>query len=335
MSTEPALVAPVQQDITKLETWVLHDGRTGHFNQSMGVAAALGIKTPQVVELKPKPGHGLLRVLWPPLAWQIPPGPYPDLLIATGWQASYIARAIKRRSPATFAVQMMRPSGRLQEYDVVAMPRHNHPPALDHVVATIGAPNRITPARLKQEAARWEKRLAGCPAPRLAVLVGGEAQRFHFGLPEARQLVEEVRTFAEKYGLSLLVTVSRRTGAEVTNYLRNALLASDVPHYFWSGDDPDQRDNPYIAYLEMADAVVVTAESVSMTSEACTAGKPVYVWGLERLKRKKFQRYYDVLLQQKRVAPFTGRLSLRPPQNPLSDTAQVAGFIRGRLARRP
>jgi hypothetical protein len=334
MSTEPALVAPIQQDISKLETWVLHDGRTGHFNQSMGVAAALGIKNPRVVELQPRPGHRLLRLLWPRLAWHIPPGPDPELLIAAGWQASHVARAIKRRSPRTFAVQMMRPSGRLRDYDVVAIPRHNNPPALDHVVATIGAPNRMTPARLKQEAARWEKRLAHCPAPRLAVLVGGEAQRFRFGLAEARQLVADVLTFAEKYKFSLLVTVSRRTGPEVTNYLRHALLAAGLPHYFWSGSDPDQRDNPYAAYLEMADAVVVTAESVSMTSEACTAGKPVYVWGLPRLKRKKFQRYYDVLLQQRRVAPFTGERTLHPPRHPLADTAQVAGFIRGRLAQR-
>ncbi|KAF9585977.1 hypothetical protein BGW38_010708 [Lunasporangiospora selenospora] len=52
-------------------------------------------------------------------------------------------------------------------------------------------------------------------------------------------------------------------------------------------------NNPYEAMLALADKIVVTADSVAMTSEALAAGKPVYILGggLARGKLKVFHRY--------------------------------------------
>ena len=47
-------------------------------------------------------------------------------------------------------------------------------------------------------------------------------------------------------------------------------------HVFrWRSGAPD---NPYWGYLALADAFVVTGDSISMLAEACATGKPVFVF---------------------------------------------------------
>src|SRR3546814_5644221 len=51
----------------------------------------------------------------------------------------------------------------------------------------------------------------------------------------------------------------------------------------WSSDvcSSDLGENPYFAYLGLADAILVTADSVNMVCEAASTGKPVYVIDLD------------------------------------------------------
>ena len=40
------------------------------------------------------------------------------------------------------------------------------------------------------------------------------------------------------------------------------------------------NDNPYFAFLGLADTIVVTGDSMSMLAEACATRKPVYIFDL-------------------------------------------------------
>jgi mitochondrial fission protein ELM1 len=42
----------------------------------------------------------------------------------------------------------------------------------------------------------------------------------------------------------------------------------------WTGGG----ENPYPSFLAHADVLIVTADSINMTSEACATGRPVYVF---------------------------------------------------------
>lgn len=59
-----------------------------------------------------------------------------------------------------------------------------------------------------------------------------------------------------------------------------------MPHVLWTGEGP----NPYYAFLGLAEAILVTADSVNMVSEACGTGKPVHIIPLEGGSRK-FRRF--------------------------------------------
>ena len=51
----------------------------------------------------------------------------------------------------------------------------------------------------------------------------------------------------------------------------------DVPSFFYRWHVSDTR-NPYLAYLGLADSFVVTAESMSMLTEAAATGKPLHIY---------------------------------------------------------
>ena len=146
--------------------WVLTDDVVGHANQSLGVAEALGL--PFVTqELRYEPWAilpGALGPVWmlgevvehqlglqaASRALLVPP--WPDLIIATGRRLGAVARWIKHIAAeshhVTRIVQIMDPVQGRADFDLIAAPRHDQAEARDNLVETIGAPNRITPARL-------------------------------------------------------------------------------------------------------------------------------------------------------------------------------------------
>jgi uncharacterized protein len=326
------------QDIAKARVLILSDGRTGAQNRSLGVAEMLGIKDPEVVTMTPKYSSKLLRLL--PVSWLYEDydrlvrdvRDY-DVVITAGYQISRVLSALKKNDPRLFAVVLMRPAGRAKHFDVVAVEQHDRYPAANNVVVTLGAPNRITRDKLALEADRWRKRLSHVRGTKVALLVGGTSKRGRFGVEDARTLIRELATVFKENGSGLLVTTSRRTGKDVTDALESTLKTSGIEYFMWSPEEGG-RDNPYLAYLALADAVVVTADSVSMVSEAASAGKPVYLWGDEKALPRKLKDYYTSMIKQGRVRWWQGKFTLRPPAAGLMDTMMVAGFVRSKWMKR-
>ncbi|MGB7931407.1 MAG: ELM1/GtrOC1 family putative glycosyltransferase, partial [Gammaproteobacteria bacterium] len=83
---------------------------------------------------------------------------------------------------------------------------------------------------------------------------------------------------ARAQGGSLLVTTSARTAPSAVEAL-SAGIESPGHFYRWRRNDDD---NPYYGYLALADAIIVTADSIAMLTEACATGKPVYMFDADR-----------------------------------------------------
>ncbi len=326
-------------DIAKARVMILSDGRTGGENRSIGVVEMLGIKDPEVVTLRPKYSNKLLRMLPVSMLYdefvQLQRDVRDmDVLVGAGYQISRVLKALKQHNPRLFTVALMRPAGKPSDYNVVAVEQHDSYKQADNVVVTLGAPNRITRDKLAQEGDRWARRLAHVRGYKIAMLIGGASKHGKFDEAAAKEMVDAIVKPLKGNEAGVLVTTSRRTGANVTAVVEKTLKDSGVPYFLWTPDDITARDNPYLAYLALADAVVVTADSVSMVSEAASAGKPVYLWGEEKAVPKKFARYYDALGKQGRARWWNGQLTLRAPAAGLMDTMMVSGFVRARWAKR-
>jgi len=317
-----------------LTCWVVTDGTPGMENQCLGLAQALEV-TPVVKRVRNRaPWRHLPPRLWlAPLTAPGPRGdrirpPWPDLLIGSGRQSVALSIAVRKASGGrTFTVQIQNPDVNLRHFDLVAAPLHDRLSG-ENVVSTRGSLHGVTPACLEAAARRFAPALAHLPRPLVAVLVGGDNKVFRLTQERTWELATRLAALCRRYGAGLAVTPSRRTGAANEALLRQGL--AQVSTVFWDGSGA----NPYLGYLALADAIVVTCDSVNMVSEACATGKPVFVFDLEG-GSGKFRRFHRRLRADGLTRPFTGTLETWD-YAPLDDTARVAAEVRRRLAaRRP
>src|SRR5260221_5899025 len=150
----------------------------------------------------------------------------------------------------------------------------------EKVLVPTGAVHRVPPARLAEAERRFAAAYAHLPHPRIAVLIGGQNRVYRFGLEKLAAIADQIAALARRHHASLLVTPSRRTGEAGEILLRERFAG--LPAAIWDGSG----DNPYFAYLALADAILVTEDSVSMVTEATATGKPVHVISLAGGSRK-------------------------------------------------
>lgn len=316
--------------IADANVWLLTDGKAGHANQCLGLAAALGVE-PQTKRVAPRfPWSKLPPQLWlNPLRAADPDrdqlvAPWPDVVIAAGRQTVAPSLAIKSASGGqTFCVQIQDPVSARGRFDVIAAPRHDGLSG-DNVVETSGALTGITEKLLQSAKERFADTLATLPRPLVAVLVGGSNGQYRMTEASTMALAEGLKRLAMDHGAGLAITASRRTGDENEARLRGGLAGTSW--WFWDG----RGDNPYLGLLAHADAIVVTADSVSMVSEACSTGKPVYVAELEG-GADKFDRFHAHLRDRGMTRPFDGSLD-EWSYDALRDTELVAQEVAGRYA---
>src|SRR5262249_12425995 len=138
-----------------------------------------------------------------------------------------------------------------------------------------------------------------------------------------RQLAGELAAMIRTDGVGVAVTPSRRTDPAVTRALTETLVP--LGGYVWDGSG----DNPYFGMLALADAIVVTMDSVSMMSEAVATTAPVLLAKLPGRSRRN-RLFVEGLLRDGRVREFAGRLELWPVA-PLDDTPAAAAEMCRRL----
>ncbi len=314
--------------------WVLSDGKAGTENQCIGLAAAVGYEF-DIKRIVPRNPWRHLPARTMTLIAGSSPGrflrhegdaltpPWPDLLIASGRASVGPAVAIRRVSGGrTFTVQLQDPRVSPRLFDLVVPPQHDRVEGTN-VISTLGALNRVTPAKLDEAAGSFAEMVEHLPHPRVAVLIGGASRAYRMSDSDATNLLSGLDQLMTAEGAGLMVTASRRTSSDNAARFRTAL--QDKPAVMWDGSG----DNPYFGFLGLADAIVVTADSVSMTSEACSTGKPVYVAELS-CGSAKFEHFHATLADQAYTRPFKGTLSSEPGRR-LDETAMIANEVRRRL----
>jgi mitochondrial fission protein ELM1 len=313
--------------------WILTNGTPGMEAQGVAVAQATGMP----FKLKKVSVRGPLA--WLPARIQIwlPPKfllrsvatseplcpPWPRLIVSVGRQSVAPALAIKRLSnPSTFSVHIQDPKVSAHHFDWIAAPAHDGFSG-PNVTTTLGAVHGITPLRVAAAKERFAKLIDRLPRPRVAVLLGGNSRAFRFTLADAEKLGRSLATMARENAGSLLVTPSGRTPPEAVAVLKRAIL--EVPHLIWDGTG----ENPYLAFLGFADAIVVTSDSVNMVTEAAGTGKPVYVESLQGNSRR-IARFHAFMREAGATRPFNGRLETWS-YKPINDTELIASVIRRAL----
>jgi len=301
--------------------WLLTDDHPGNTTQSLGLVKALGWPY-EVKELHFTPlvhlhdglfgAFGATRIGLEKTRSAALTPPWPDLVITTGWRTEHVARWIKKQNQGrTRLVQMGRKGGRVADlFDLVVGCTYFRLPPHPQRIETTAPLTQVTPEQLAQAADRWHGLFGNAPRPRVALLVGGTSPFYRLDEATAQRLGKEVRTFVRRAGGSVFASTSRRTGAKATEALQRELGEFGFLHQW----QPGQRENPYLAYLALADVLVVTGESESMLAEAAATGKPLYIYPLPKRQLSPWTRFKEWIVTRAQRQKFNQRGTVRPQQ---------------------
>jgi hypothetical protein len=204
--------------------------------------------------------------------------PWPDLVISAGRRNEPICRWIQKQAKDKHVrlVHVGRPWANLDRFDLVVTTPQYRLPRRDNVLHNQTPLHRVTAERLAEESQRWAPRLEHLPKPYVAVMIGGSSGPYSFDHRAAARLARQASALATSLGGSLLISTSARTPADTIETLSEHLSAPAFL-YRWSRE---ATDNPYFAFLGLAEAIVVTGDSMSMLTEACATRKQVHIFDL-------------------------------------------------------
>ncbi len=324
--------------------WVFNDGRAGTFNQALAVAVSLNLPF-KVKDIKynalsklPNSLRGVSRLGTDrdcilDINKDIHENDFPKIIINAGRRAAPLALYIRKMSKGhTKVIQIMNPGHfHLKDFSLLVIPLHDKFKFKgDNVLRILGAPHLVSQEKLREAAADWQDKFKDLPRPYTAVIVGGSTKNRTFTSEMAEEFALMVdKLLGESDRGSLLITTSRRTGKDNAEIIDSHF---DDPKYVYKWGD--KGENPYFAFLALADRIVVTGDSVSMCSEACCTPVPVYVYDNENLITPKHRRFLDVLFEEGYAEPLIyEKASDEAPHPVLDSSALIAEAIKEKVLR--
>jgi hypothetical protein len=263
----------------------LLDGRTGNDKQTLALAEALG--KPERIKIQfnflAKLPYFILGLYWtgvkekPLLALD-----ENSVVISTGRKLARISATIKKEFGCK-AINIMYPEKEIAPmFDFLITPEHDETPPLPNLIKVVGAVTAIGPLPIKEHKGENKN---------VAVLVGNITES------EAQDLCGLLNINNANY----MITTSRRTCAKALEVIGNNI---QQPHDIYSFGS--ERPNPYYEYLDKADIIIATGDSVNMCTEASHTGKPLYIF--ETHTKNKFGKFWQKLYLLGCAKPLTGKL---------------------------
>ncbi|MCX5712831.1 MAG: ELM1/GtrOC1 family putative glycosyltransferase, partial [Candidatus Omnitrophica bacterium] len=290
---------------------IISDGKAGHLHQSQAAAALLSEALAQrrikasistvEIRLKNKLSKTILAVaaffsgkyscqgcmscLRMSLATkdcQILHHSHPDFVISCGSLGSMVNRMVSRENLSK-SITILKPAfAGLRKFDLVVMPRHDRPRRKKNVAVIEGALNLIDKnylaaqvaglVRVKGEGLSGKEKIL-C----IGLLIGGDTKNFRLSKEDISLVIAQIKQQAESINADILVTTSRRTPAEIEELVKKEFSAYPRCKLLVIANEKN-IPGTMEAILGSSDIAVVSAESISMVSEAASSGKYVIVF---------------------------------------------------------
>jgi len=293
---------------------VLDDGITGNTTQSLGIVEALNqeynlfpikLKGPSYrlpdrkgsVKLIPKIIGLLLTLKLYNLSYKIfntfsinkTPEENFSAVISTGSYLAPINLAISKKFGIKSICIMTPENVPLKKFDLLIVPSHDmlrykQLKKLKNILVTTCAPNRITEEKLRQGKEKISGMLNISDIDlKIGLIIGGNDQNYFIDKPWAEKLLKTIHNLTIQKKISCFLTTSRRTPDDVVQFFLDNTSDSLFVYKEFVGIN---KTSNYFGILGICDILLVTEDSVTMISEACSTGKPVIILGSKRKKKK-------------------------------------------------
>ncbi len=293
---------------------LLSDGKTGHLRQSQAVAALLqgllkknGIRADidtKEIGFRSSFGRRALTVcgvfsgtyscqgcmqclkgLLAKETYGYLMGKKYDYIVSCGSSLAAVNLLLSRENRAK-SITIMRPSLlSVGKFDLAVMPRHDNPPKRKNVVTTDGALNLINPEYLNMASQALAKRFGlkdGATVFSIGLLLGGDTKDFSLSRESVSEAIAQIKAVTEKLDARILVTTSRRTSGEVQRLVKGSFKGYPRAAAVVIANEENVAE-AVGGILGLSNVAVVSAESISMISEAASSGRFVVVFGSSAL----------------------------------------------------
>lgn len=325
-----------------MSVWVLVDDRIGSNNQSIAIAEQLSknyviknikyncfIKIPNFIRQNSLLGIDLKNSdnIFEDL---------PDIVICAGRRLSSLALNIKKRNNnKTFIINIMDPNLNYTKFDLVILPKHDCiNKKYENIIETYGSLNRINKDKIESEIKIWENKFINYKRSIISFIIGGDTKNYNFDLDNFKEAFENIINIVKNMDGFLCISSSRRTSQNCINIIKNTITKYkfDKNCYFYNWKDENGNNNPYYALLGVSDFIITTADSISMISESCSTGKPVYVYIPNTNLSKKHFRFYKDMLNNNYIKEFNKDTSKLEEYSytPLNEVLRVVKIIKNK-----
>ncbi len=286
------------------------DGKAGHRSQALGLYKAMQRLSKQKVTFEEVAAETLSRFnlflargnQQHPLIQQTP-----DYIFSVGSQTQLKALLLGQVFPKAKTVVLMKPKFPLAWFDYVVVPKHDGIAAEKNIIVTEGALNPIVNEKRHQP-------------KRILIALGGDSKRHKWNDAKVLEAIEKIVQDNKKS--DIILTTSRRTPKQFLTQLNTHSFAAKL-QIFPVEDTPQGW---IFEQMQLAEAVWVTEDSVSMIYEALTAGCKVGLIAIDLLKQDRISGAIDLLLQQKQVSQVTSSLHL-PKAAQFKEADRVAAIL--------
>jgi len=294
---------------------VLNDGKAGHLNQSMAVVRQLkraratqGYKIADtrvvVVDVKYKSGfsrallaaasvfatwrcHGRMGIMRSCLAaetYDTLMKTYSEFVVSCGSSLAPVNIFMSKENCARNIV-VMKPGipMSLRKFDLAVIPKHDNLLKAKNVITTDLAPNLVDDESLKRDGEKLKGSTGIGTDKAVSLFVGGGNPEFSLTAENINLALDGLTSFIGSRGVELLVTTSRRTSPAVEDILKKRLQGNPACKLLIIANERN-LDGAVSGMLALSKVAVVSEESISMISEAISAGKKVVVFKLAKKK---------------------------------------------------
>jgi len=288
--------------------WLLMSNRAGDNNQLLALARALGFPF-EAKKLKfnqrrrlPLLRNGLGAVDKRSRALIRPP--WPDLVMAVGYASVPVARHIREQTGRTRLIHVGNARANLKDFDLqITTPQYPRRAEANLLQLPFPIGNPAHGARPTPEEIEW---LSYFPRPRRLIAVGGSARHWEIDHAALQRAIGKIRRKSPRG--SLIAVTSHRTTTATRKLLEASLTEAN--------EVVVDAHPSFATLLAQSDEIYVTADSVSMLSEAVLTGKPVGMIPIKRSSLGIFSHWLWEKPTGRRTVPnFTNFWSLLRQQN--------------------
>ena len=312
--------------MSKLKGILLTQGMHGMISQVEGLAKALDIDfTHHTVE-----PNNFWKVI-PPKLTPVSQNVYKkidhddfDVIISCGRKSVIPSIHLKNISnKKVFNIHIQDPKVDLNHFDFIVAPEHDAIQG-NNVISTKGAIHYLTENEINESKDYLNSLIKKDERKIWTLILGGPTKYYDYSTKNMKHIFTMLYKLLKKHDFQLVVIPSMRTPVNTIHYAKeffgdNHTIIMDV----------DKK--AYLSALAIAENIIVTCDSSSMTSEAALTGKPIYIASiLPKKNDKRFQRFRN-LFRELNIIRNLGEEVENWNYQKLDETNRVANIINQKI----